>query len=240
VHLVKRIIRAVLFDWDGTLVNTLDVKIHNAGRLFQQVFEISPEKVEYAYRVHSGVPRRQLFDSILADFNFTPLNDDLFLTLSRSFSDMNRAVLKDRSQTGLVPIDTPKILIHLTQTGCLLYVSSSADTQEIREMAAVLGLADYFNGSGGEIFGSRPGFNKGSQHVDYICTKNQLNKDELIFIGDDLADIRLGKEAGVFTIARVGTLTLDRLKEGKPDAILNSLYELINLEGIIFEKAGNR
>ena len=231
-----KLVRAVLFDWDGTLVNSLDVKIHNAGILFHQRLDLSPELVEKAYRVHSGIPRRQLFDAILADLGQPPLFEASFASLSQAFSDKNREALRDRSRPGLLPADTLLALEILLQTGCLLYVSSSADTDEIRDIAENLGLADYFMRSGGDIFGSRPAFNKGSQHVEHICASHELRVDEMIFVGDDPADIRLGQAAGVFTVAKAGTYPASALQAYKPDAIINSLDELTAVPGLIYMK----
>ena len=231
-----KLVRAVLFDWDGTLVNSLDVKIRNAGILFHQRFDLSPEGVEKAYRVHSGIPRRQLFDTILADLGQPPLFDASFASLSKAFSDKNREALRDRNRLGLLPNSTLLGLENLLQTGCLLFVSSSADTDEVRDIAESLRLADYFKLSGGDIFGSRPGFNKGSQHVEHICASHQLSVNELVFVGDDPADIRLGQAAGVFTIAKSGTYSAVALQAYKPDAIINSLDELTTVQGLKFLK----
>jgi phosphoglycolate phosphatase-like HAD superfamily hydrolase len=231
-----KLVRAVLFDWDGTLVNSLDVKIRNAGLLFHQRLDLSSEGVERAYREHSGIPRRQLFDAILADLGQPPLFDASFASLSKAFSDKNREALRDRNRPGLLPNSTLLALENLLQTGCLLFISSSADTDEIRDIAENLNLADYFIRSGGDIFGSRPGFNKGSQHVEHICTRHKLSVDELVFVGDDPADIRLGQAAGVFTIAKAGTYPATALQAYKPDAIINSLDELTTLQGLLFVK----
>ena len=32
--------RIILFDWDGTLVNSLDWKVHNGGELFAETFGV--------------------------------------------------------------------------------------------------------------------------------------------------------------------------------------------------------
>ena len=103
-------IRAVLFDWDGTLVNSLDVKIRNAGELFNRVFNLSPDQVGMAYRRHSGIPRRQLFDAILDDLGRPPLDDVEFESLSGKFSIMNTQALRDPGLPGLIPPATPIVL----------------------------------------------------------------------------------------------------------------------------------
>jgi len=226
----------VLFDWDGTLVNSLDIKIRNAGILFHQRFDLSSDGVEKAYRMHSGIPRRQLFDAILADMGQPPLFDASFASLSKAFSEKNREALRDRSQADLLPSTTLLALEILLQTGCLLFISSSADTDEIRDISKSLGLADYFISSGGEIYGSRPGFNKGIQHVEHICTSYELPVEELVFVGDDPADVRLGHAAGVFTVAMAGTYSAVALQEYNPDVIIKSLDELTTVPGLMFVK----
>jgi phosphoglycolate phosphatase-like HAD superfamily hydrolase len=192
--------------------------------------------VEKAYRLHSGIPRRQLFDTILADLGQPPLFEASFASLSKAFSDRNREALRDRSQPGLLPTPTLLALEILLQTGCLLFISSSADTDEIRDIAENLGLADYFMRSGGDIYGSCPGFNKGSQHVEHICASHELPVEELVFVGDDPADIRLGQASGVFTVAKAGTYPATALQAYKPDAIINSLDELTTVPGLTFVK----
>ena len=228
-------IHAVLFDWDGTLVNSLDVKIRNAGQLFQQEFDLSSEKVEEAYRTHSGIPRRQLFNAILSDLGKPALEADEFNNLSSKFSKMNTMALSDSTLPGLIPADTPVILKSLQDKGCILFVSSSAATEELQHIAASLGLAQYFSISGGEIMGSRPGFNKGVDHVNHVCEKYALVRDEVLFVGDDLSDIRLGHEAGVMTIAKMGTYPFEVLKDYNADAVVESLHEITSLPGLAFQ-----
>jgi phosphoglycolate phosphatase-like HAD superfamily hydrolase len=229
-----KLVRAVLFDWDGTLVDSMEVKIRNAGNLFQLVFHLPSGQVEEAYRLHSGVPRRELFDAILKQLGHPALEEEAYRSLSNSFSDMNRASLRDPDLPGLVPPATYQVLENLLQAGCRLFVSSSADSLEVRDIAEAHGLADYFTRSGGEMLGSYPGFSKGSQHVKFVLNKFMLSLNEMIFVGDDPADIQLGRSAGVYTVARVGTLTADKLSTYAPDAIVNSLDELTSLPGLKF------
>ena len=230
---IKRI-RAVLFDWDGTLVNSLDVKIHNAGGLFHQEFGFSSQEVEEAYRRLSGIPRRQLFDAIMQDLGKPPLQEEVFNHLSMKFSELNTRALSNPALPGLIPASTPVLLKYLQEKGCFLYVSSSASTTELKEIASALDLAHFFLDSGGDIMGSYPGFNKGRDHVAFVCDKHGLTKEGLLFIGDDLSDIRLGHEAGVITIARVGTYSREVLKDYNADAVVQTLEEIPALPGLVF------
>ena len=219
-------IRLVMFDWDGTLIRSLEWKIRNGGLLFSDVFGVPAPDVESAYRRHSGIPRRGLVAAICQEMGLPALDEEQYAMMSARFSDMNRRILLDPSTTGLLPEETPLALQALREAGLVLYVSSSADQQEIIDIARSLGLYGYFTGTGGEILGSKPGFYKGRQHVAYVCRKQQVGLDEILFVGDEPTDIALGKEAGVQVAAIVGTYTAAQLAEAQPDLIVANLTEL--------------
>jgi phosphoglycolate phosphatase-like HAD superfamily hydrolase len=167
-----------------------------------------------------------LFAAICTEVGLPALDQEQYAMMSARFSDMNRRILLDPSTLGLLPEETLLALQALRDAGMVLYVSSSADQQEIIDIARSLGLYDYFTGTGGEVLGSKPGFYKGRQHVDYICRKHQVGLDEIIFVGDEPTDIALGKEAGVRVAAKVGTYPADKLAESAPALIIESLTEL--------------
>lgn len=231
-----RHVKAVLFDWDGTLVDSLPVKVHNAGRLFQQVYGLIPDRVERAYRTHSGVPRRQLFDAILGEFGLAGMDEATFQNMSADFSAMNREALTEPGMDGVVRPGSRETLGHLLDLGCRLFVSSAADGAEVRFLADQLGMSVYFDRSGGEVLGSRTGFGKGRGHVEYICREYHLKPRSLLFIGDDLADIRLGREAGIFTVSLAGSCEKETLLAGGAQVVVNSLDELMNLPDVRFGK----
>jgi phosphoglycolate phosphatase-like HAD superfamily hydrolase len=212
----------VLFDWDGTLIDSLPAKVRNAGRLFQQEFGISPEDVALAYRRVSGIPRKQLFASICADNGLPLLDDEAYQRLSRRFTEMNLASLTDPGAKGIVAQETIDTLRLLKASSYPLYVSSSADPQEIRKAASALGLDDFFI----ELMGSLPGFGKGAQHVAHVLQSQAARPEQLVFVGDEPADITLGRAAGVRTVAKVGTYSTEFLRKENPDHIISKLSEL--------------
>jgi phosphoglycolate phosphatase-like HAD superfamily hydrolase len=215
----------VLFDWDGTLVNSLDIKIHNAGKLFAQKLALDPQKVEASYRRHSGVPRHQLFEAICRENGLASLSPARFDRLSERFSEMNLAALSDPHTPGLVPEETPATLRALKAHGSRMYVSSSSVEQELELLAHGLGLRDYFDG----ILGSRPGFGKGPQHVAYVLEETSAGREQLVMVGDDVTDVRLGQQAGVLMVAKTGTHTRQRLEQEGPDYIIDSLGQLVRI-----------
>lgn len=212
----------ILFDWDGTLIDSLPTKVRNAGRLFEQEFGLRPEDVALAYRRVSGIPRKQLFASICADNGLPPFDDDTYQQLSQRFTEMNLASLTDPGADGIVTQETFDTLRALQDAGYPLYVSSSADPQEIRKGASALGLSGFFT----EIMGSVPGFGKGPQHVAHVLQSQAARASQLVFVGDEPADITLGRAAGIRTVAKAGTYTSDFLEKENPDYIIATLSEL--------------
>jgi phosphoglycolate phosphatase-like HAD superfamily hydrolase len=215
----------LLFDWDGTLVNSLDIKVQHAGLLFAEAFDLDPAEVEAAYRQHSGIPRQQLFNAICVDNGLSSLADELFVRLSKRFSAMNLEALCHPGTQGLISSDTYRALEDLKELGYPLYVSSSADPGEVQKVAGALGLAPFFQ----EIMGSSPGFTKGKHHVEHVlCVHNTL-ANTVAFVGDEPADVILGRDAGVTTIARAGTFSNEDLAKVNPDYIITSLSDLPEL-----------
>jgi phosphoglycolate phosphatase-like HAD superfamily hydrolase len=217
--------RVVLFDWDGTLIDSLDTKVRNASILFQEVLGFDRRAAASAYRRYSGIPRRQLFEAICRENGLTDLPEERFQFLSQRFSELNLAEFTDGRATHLVPDDTPTALSELQAQGYPLYISSSAVAEEIRLVAHLHHLDGYFQ----EILGSAPGFNKGPEHVVYVMERQNVSRRQIVFVGDEPSDIALGKSAGVYVVAKAGTYPPERLEAEGADRVIASLREIPDL-----------
>ena len=213
--------RAVVFDWDGTLVNSLPLKIRNAGRVFQKILQLDAKSVESAYRKYSGIPRHQLFTAIARDVGKTSINDHVYSELSTAFSDLNRHTV----QSEHIFPDALPALLELKSLGFQLFVSSSAVPDDVISAAHQTRLAELF----AEVLGSKGTFTKGKVHVTYICDKYSLNLADICLVGDELADISYARDAGVKAVGRVGTLTEDEMRDCNPDVIISNLYQIIEI-----------
>ena len=212
----------LLFDWDGTLINSLEIKISNAASIFHKILGLPQENVAAAYRRHSGIPRQQLFAAICTENNHPPLDTPQYQSLSQRFSELNLTALTSLQTSGLVPEDTRAVLPVLRDLGYPMYVSSSAISEELHQIARAHGLEVYFQ----QILGSAPGFNKGIEHVEYVRDLQQASLDRILFIGDEPTDIMLGHQAGVRVIAKTGTYPAHKLVEYGADHVIASLETL--------------
>ena len=212
--------KAFLVDWDGTLLDTLPLKINNAVQLFSSRLDACPDTVRASYRRNSGHPRRELFNRIAFDCVGHHLDAKQFDALSRDFSEAN---IRTITANGMLRAHVRVALGALRQKNCLLFVSSSASQGELLLLARHFGLESYFL----EILGSRVGFSKGEEHTRYIATKYNIAHEKIAGVGDESHDVRLHRAAGIMAIGITGTENRTTLLASGADLVVDDLRELV-------------
>lgn len=210
--------KAILFDLDGTLTGlSLDRKIENAGMLFASKFRVNPQAIERAYRTHSGIPRRQLFEQIAKDVMGRSLSESEFRLLSEEFTRRNIRALRE-----LPFVEGASALLgDLAAAGVFLAVSSSADPVEVNGRLA--GLHDRLFD---EIMGSHREFQKGRAHIEYIAECAGCAPREMLMVGDEPPDLYLAREAGAKVALVAQTRPLAELAALLPDILVLTLADL--------------
>jgi phosphoglycolate phosphatase len=206
----------VVFDWDGTLVDTIEPKARNAADVMAAAWKISHEPIRAAYLLHSGVPRRVLFDRIASQVAGRALEDDEFAGLSAAFTAANLAML------GHAPLQpgVGDTLAALAGRGVRMAVSSSAPAEDLDPRVEQSGLRGRFD----LVMGSRPGFGKGAEHLRAACERWGVPVDRVLVVGDEAADVALARAAGA-AVAIVGPRRMDSV----PDYRLTSIADLLPL-----------
>lgn len=184
-------IKAIVFDWDGTLFNSMEYKRKNFVDLFSK-YNISSDELIRFHTSESGIPRQDLFNKCLLQYTGTQFSHEEYELISQKYTLLN---LHSSKTTSPFP-DVKEGLEALKKRGLKLFVSSSSAHDELTEVTKHSGLNNYFD----EVLGSQNQLKKGPGHIDYICKKYNLKKEELIFIGDDEQDLMLGKLANVRTV----------------------------------------
>ena len=210
---------ALLVDWDGTLIDSLPIKIDNAAALFAEWFGADQDQVRRSYDHYSGIPRRELFESISMDSLGKGLSETDFRELSARFSEENRKSIRSRAT---LRTDVVEILSQLNSNGVALYVSTSAVQEEVEPLVAHFGLNAHFAG----VLGSRPGFSKGEDHVAFVSRELSLERHRIAGIGDDVLDVDLFRNASITAIAITGTRTESELLERGADHVIGTLKDL--------------
>jgi phosphoglycolate phosphatase-like HAD superfamily hydrolase len=211
---------ALLIDWDGTLIDSLPLKIANAASLFSERFGAVDTQVTASYAQHSGVPRRILFDRIAIDCIGRRLTEEEFEEVSNRFTERNNQVISKEGRLRPGSFDT---LTSLKDLGVLTFISTSAAQEEITALSRHFGLDTVCTG----ILGSRPFFSKGPEHTKYVRERHHLKAEQIAGIGDDVADIALFEEARIYGIGITGTRRREELLDAGARLVVDRLEEVL-------------
>ncbi len=207
-------IKAILFDFDGTLINTNDLIYMSHNYAFGKLYGRDITKDEFL-----KLYGRPLLESLtdyygsdgaeLLEFyrEFNEKNHDLYV---KSFDGVEEGIKK------------------LKNDGFLLGIVTSKRKSTLMKGLKFLGLSDYFEclitPADSEKYKPDP------EPVLVGCRKIGVFPEETVYVGDSVFDIAAGKAAGTKTCAVKYSLTpADELERLQPDYFVSSIKELAGL-----------
>jgi 2-hydroxy-3-keto-5-methylthiopentenyl-1-phosphate phosphatase len=212
---LKKQIRGIIFDLDGTLIESYEAIYIGLKECFQyfgkQIFPFPDLK--------------------------TYLKSDLEATLSQFFSpeEVLRGIPIMRKKYEEVYLNkthfldgAKEVLNALHSDGAILGIASNKFGRFSRGVLRHLGVSDYFKSviGAGDVPRNKP-------FPDMIHTalrEMDLPPEEAIFVGDTLTDIETGKQAEVDVYALpTGFHSKKELSQGKPRRLLKNLQELVRV-----------
>lgn len=189
--------RVFVFDWDGTILDSMQMKAQNFVQAFKMVIpeslrpSLTSNSVAEHYLRLSGRPRKQIFYGILNLLNLEPdkISYDCF---NEKFEMLNRQNLIYTSMF----IDATDLLMTLIESGRQIFISSSVPPNELTDLVdKILPVTIRHNIT--SVLGSLDGFAKGAGHLQWIIKETGATRDQILVVGDDIADYELSSEAGV-------------------------------------------
>jgi HAD superfamily hydrolase (TIGR01549 family) len=182
--------RAVVFDFDGVILESIDVKT----RAFVALFDRWPQHEDAIRRLHlenTGVSRYEKFVRIHRDILGVPLDDEEKERLGREFGRLIREeMLSCEFVTGA------RELLERLAASYMLFVASGTPEEEMREIVSARGLDRYFEG----VYGSPA---SKAEILRRILGEHQLAAGEVVFVGDALSDYEGARAVDVLFVARV-------------------------------------
>ncbi len=211
--------KAVIFDLDGTLTDTLK-SIWKSANLALADVGLPPFDIDrYRYFVGDGAAEL-VKRALIAD-------GDKELVLFDKMSESYRKHFEKYVNYEVRPYEGIRELLHaLKEKGILLAVNSNKPqdrTVNVIEENFGKGTFDILVGQSDER-ARKPA----PDGVFYIMERLGLMKDEVIYLGDTCVDMKTGRSAGVFTIGALwGFRDRQELEENHADAIIEHPMELL-------------
>ncbi len=211
-------LKAIIFDFDGVICESVDIKI----QAFRKLFEIYPEHVDKILEYHvrnGGLSRYKKFQYIYRRFFKKKISPGESLQLGQKFSEYSLAAV---IQSAYVPGAYEFLKQYYKKF--LFFIVSGTPEEEMRFIVNKRGLAKYFQG----VYGSPI---PKSRLIKKILKENRLRKSDVVFVGDSINDYKGAARAGVKFIGRVRQGEKNPFK-GLKD-ILKVISDFYPLEGLV-------
>ena len=207
-------IRNIIFDFDGVLLESVEVKT----RAFRQLFGGEPpEQVSKIIAYHlrnGGISRFEKFRTIYRDILERPLAESEFQRLCDRFAE---CVEDEVVASPWVP--GAKEFLDAQRGKYRFFVVSGTPDAEIKNIVKRKHLGDYFV----EVLGSPR--NKAELLQD-LAERHALVKSEMLYVGDSVNDWRAAQAFGIGFIWRRPSDALETL----PDFLGPMIPSLLQLE----------
>lgn len=202
-------IRNVIFDWSGTLVDDLPAVWHASNHVFRQagVGEMSLDR----FRAEFRLPFQGFYEQYVAH---VPL-PDLEAWFHQRFVEV---------QDTVVPLPYAReFLAFCRERGLRTLLLSAVHPRHYAEQARVTGFGDFLD---------LPvlGVSDKRLKIRELLETHGCRPEETLFVGDMEHDVEAARHGGVHSVAVLtGYNSLEQLRAARPDRIVEHLGELQNI-----------
>jgi phosphoglycolate phosphatase-like HAD superfamily hydrolase len=206
-------IKALIFDFDGVILESVDIKT----AAFRELFAAYPQHLSkiLAYHIeYGGVSRQEKIKYFYKNILNEALSSEKLDALCQRFQDL----VMEKVIVAPFVAGADRLLEQ-----CLnryqMFVVSGTPQDEVREIVERRGLKKYFN----QVFGSPE---KKNVLTSQILKVNSLKPKEVIFIGDAITDLNAAKDTGVYFIGRCEDLNAGWLKDSHVTKVYRDLTQV--------------
>jgi phosphoglycolate phosphatase len=202
--------KVYIFDFDGTIVDSMEEFADIASRVMPKYFPIAAEDARRAYLETSGIPFFQQLEQLF------PGND----ANARAADEFERTKLETYLEKKPFE-DAGKTIQELRSKGAKAVVSSNNFQNLVDELTEKLGIEFDM------VLGFKPGFAKGKDHFAHIERLLGAKRADMTFVGDSLRDGERAADYGIRFVAKEGIFPSEDFLKNFPDAkVISNLSEL--------------
>ncbi len=221
--------RVILFDFDGTLVNTTPLILRSFRATWEKTFGFTMDDADYiqTFGTHLPTAIKQLTELCIAGGRIAPV-DDLSAKadeLLKTYREINGA-WHDEHIEAFDGIDAT--LRELKARDYRLGIVSSKIRFGVERGLKIFSMGDLFDViiAADDVANHKPHPEPLLKALD----KFSVAAHEAIYVGDSIHDIAAGRAAGIATVAAAwGPFPRTELEELKPDYLLDEPSQLLNI-----------
>jgi phosphoglycolate phosphatase len=225
-----QLIRLVIFDLDGTLIDSRLDLVHSVNAALRHIARPElPDDVIASY-VGDGAPIliQRALGAEAADEALVRRGLEFFLSYYREHKLDHTTVYPGIAQ-ALSAIQgssngTPRKLAVLT----------NKPVNPSRAIVDALGMGKFFSQVyGGNSFGTKKPDPEGARK---LVEESGVTPEQAVIVGDSPVDVRTGRNAGLWTVGVTYGFAPQTLEDDSPDVLVDSAHEL----GVIFSEARSK
>jgi phosphoglycolate phosphatase len=200
------VIRNIIFDWSGTLVDDLPAVLKASNFVLTQAGKA--EMTLEQFRAEFSLPFTRFYDRHTPQISMPQLED----WFHSSFR---------QAQTSVVELPHARDFLEFCRTEKIrTFLLSTVHADHFAVQNRVIDFDTFLEKSYTDVWDKR-------KKIHDILAENHLKPDETLFIGDMEHDIETAKHGGIHSCAVLtGYNTLAQLRAAKPDLIVEHLGEL--------------
>jgi HAD superfamily hydrolase (TIGR01509 family) len=209
-------LRAVLFDWDGTLADTAEASYRCYVRMFDE-FAIPFDRETYA---------RTYSPNWYHTFRALGLDE-------RHWSRADERWLAHFANERIDLLDGARhVLETLTARGLVTGIVTSGSRARVERELEFHGLAEHLHE---RVYGSELQEKKPHPEGLLLCLERlRVSAEEAVFVGDSPEDVEMARAAGVYSVAVTGGYpNREALLASKPDAFTESIATLLDVLPVV-------
>lgn len=211
-------IEAVIFDLDGTLLNTLGDLAASVNYIFGK-YGLPLQETENVRR-NLGNGARYLLSHMMPQGTDTPGFDEIL----EEYGEYYKAHCMEVTAPFPGIMD---MLRELKKEGIRMAIVSNKGDEAVKELAAV-----YFEDLMDSAVGERPGIRRKPEPDSLLAAAEEMgaSKDNILYVGDSEVDFETAKRAGMkCVLVDWGFRDRKDLEALKPDYLISSADELVGI-----------
>jgi phosphoglycolate phosphatase-like HAD superfamily hydrolase len=205
-------IKAVIFDFDGTVADTMGFLTQLATELISENYNISKDEAKKRYLETTGAEFASQIETI---FPSHPKNREVVELFEAKKEE-------DIFEHPIFP-EAVSVLEYFQKKQIKSFICSSTKQEIITKYCNLYNIGHLVT----DLFGQKEGFGKREQ-IEFILSHYGLEPEDMLFVGDSLKDYEFTKKKGIRFIGITRIFTKKRFKEKGAQSV-DSLREVVKL-----------